>query len=60
MTTLQIPTETAHTPRMDQVLSTHRTASGTSSYVRCSCGGFVVLTAERGGAWRQVSHAAAR
>lgn len=63
--TAQIQTATAATPvahaaLVDQVLSTHRTARGTSTYVRCTCGGFVILGVDGRGETRQMGHAAGR
>lgn len=42
----------------DTILSRHRTASGVSAYVRCSCGGLAVVSSSHGGPWGLVSHAA--
>lgn len=59
MTTMPYPTvETdLHVPITGQVLSTHRTSRGTSTYVRCSCGGFVVMAVDGYGTWREMGHA---
>lgn len=53
------PGPSRHVAVDDGALSSHRTADGTTVYVRCSCGGFIVLVSDRRGGWRQLSHAAA-
>lgn len=52
------PDRPGHVAVGDGALSSHRTAGGATVYVRCSCGGFLVLGADRHGGWRQLGHAA--
>ena len=59
-TTHPTTTPTAHVALSDQVLSTHRTSRGASTYVRCSCGGFVILGVDGRGRTRQMGHATGR
>lgn len=53
-------TSVAHVALVDQVLSTHRTARGTSTYVRCTCGGFAILGVDVRGEMRRMGHATGR
>jgi hypothetical protein len=60
VTTIVAPPADAHVPVAEDALSVHRTAAGTTSYVRCSCGGFLVVVADASGVSRWISHAAGR
>lgn len=55
-----MPPPTPHVPLEDKVLSSHRTARGTNRYVRCSCGGFVILAVDHDGTRHPMAHAAGR